>query len=101
VNQGAQSAARPGSFETFGRELLPTTILGAALTTGAQGGYYAITTFLPTFLRTQRHLTVMNTGGYLAVIIIGSWCGYIASAYLSDPLGRGEEFFFFCLDLLF
>jgi MFS family permease len=98
--QATQSAARRGRFDIFGRELLPTTILGAALTTGAQGGYYAITTFLPTFLRTQRHLTVISTGGYLAVIIIGSWCGYIVSAYLSDAIGRRRNFFIFAVGSL-
>jgi MFS family permease len=100
VFKQAKSAARRGSFEIFGRELLPTTILGAALTTGAQGGYYAITTFLPTLLRTQRHLTVMSSGGYLAVIIIGSWCGYIVSAYLSDAIGRRKNFFIFAVGSL-
>ena len=34
--------------------------------------HYAITTWLPTFLRTERKLTVLGTGGYLAVIIVGS-----------------------------
>ncbi len=94
------SAERRGSFEIFGRELLPTTLLGAALATGAQGGYYAITTFLPTFLRTQRHLTVMSTGGYLAVIIVGSWCGYMVSAYLNDIIGRRKNFFIFAIGSL-
>ena len=70
------------------------------LATGAQGGYYAITTFLPTFLRTQRHLTVLGTGGYLAVIIVGSWLGYIASAYLSDAIGRRKNFFIFAIGSL-
>jgi fucose permease len=87
-------------FDIFGRELLPTTILGAALAAGAQGGDYAITTFLPTFLRTQRHLTVLSTGGYLAVIIVGSWCGYIVSAYLSDAIGRRKNFFIFAVGSL-
>jgi len=96
----ALSAERRGSFEIFGSELLPTTLLGAALTTGAQGGYYAITTFLPTFLRNARHLTVMGTGGYLAVIIIGSWCGYIVSAYLNDIIGRRKNFFIFSVGSL-
>ncbi len=95
-----QSGSRRGTFDIFGRELLPTTILGAALATGAQGGYYAITTFLPTFLRTQRHLTVMGTGGYLAVIIIGSWLGYVVSAYLSDAIGRRKNFFIFAIGSL-
>jgi len=95
-----QSAERRGALQIFGRELLPTTILGAALATGAQGGYYAITTFLPTFLRTQRHLSVLGTGGYLAVIIVGSWCGYIVSAYLNDAIGRRKNFFIFAVGSL-
>jgi MFS family permease len=79
---------------------LPTTVLAALLTTGAQGGYYAITTFLPTFLRTERHLTVLGTGGYLGVIIVGSWIGYIVSAYLADGIGRRKNFFIFAVGSL-
>jgi fucose permease len=92
--------SRRGTFDIFRRELLSITVLGAVLTTGAQGGYYAITTFLPTFLRTQRHLTVMSTGLYLGVIIVGSWFGYIASAYLSDAIGRRKNFFIFAIGSL-
>jgi MFS family permease len=94
------SAARRGTLDIFRGDLLPTTILGAVLATGAQGGYYAITTFLPTFLRTQRHLTVLGTGGYLAVIIVGSWLGYVVSAYLSDAIGRRKNFFIFAIGSL-
>ncbi len=96
----AQSAARRGAFGIFSAELLPTTILGAILATGAQGGYYAITTFLPTFLRSERHLTVLGSGGYLAVIIVGSWFGYVVSAYLSDGIGRRKNFFIFAIGSL-
>jgi MFS family permease len=88
---------RRRTFEIFAPDLLPTTVLGAILATGAQGGYYAITTFLPTFLRTERHLTVMGTGGYLAVIIIGSWLGYIVSAYLCDAVGRRKNFLIYAV----
>ncbi len=95
-----EKAERRGPWAIFQRELLPTTILGAALSAGAQGGYYAITTFLPTFLRTERHLTVLGSGFYLAIIIIGSWCGYIASAYWSDMIGRRKNFFIFAIGSL-
>ena len=64
------------------------------------GRLYAITTFLPTLLRTQRHLRVLGTGGYLAVIIFGSWCGYIVSAYLNDAIGRRKNFFLFAIGSL-
>jgi MFS family permease len=98
--EAKQSAERRGALQIFGRELLATTILGAALATGAQGGYYAITTFLPTFLRTERHLSVLGTGGYLGVIIFGSWCGYLVSAYLNDAIGRRKNFFVFAIGSL-
>ncbi len=52
-------------LEIFSPELLKITCLTALLATGAQGGYYAITTWLPTFLKTVRGLSVFNTGGYL------------------------------------
>ena len=96
----AEKAARPSPFVIFQPQLLATTILGAALSAGAQGGYYAITTFLPTFLRTERHLTVLGSGFYLAIIIIGSWCGYIASAYWSDMIGRRKNFLIFAIGSL-
>lgn len=94
------AGARHATLDIFGPKLLPTTILAAALTTGAQGGYYAITTFLPTFLRTQLHLTVLNTGAYLAVIIVGSWVGYIVGAYLADAIGRRLNFFIYAIGSL-
>jgi MFS family permease len=100
IFKAAQTEKRRGTFDIFRSELLPTTILAAALATGAQGGYYAITTFLPTFLRNERHLTVLGTGGYLAVIIIGSWCGYIVGAYLADAIGRRKNFFIYAVGSL-
>jgi hypothetical protein len=50
-----------GSFYRPQRGILTTTILTSLLTTGAQGGYYAIFTWLPTFLRTERKLTATET----------------------------------------
>jgi MFS family permease len=73
------------------------TLRGCLLALGAQGGYYAITTWLPTFLRTERHLTVMSSGGYLGVVIIGSFAGYVAAAYLGDAIGRRRAFFVFAV----
>jgi sugar phosphate permease len=58
------------------------------LAVGVQGGYYAITTWLPTYLKTTRKLSVLNTGGYLFVVIVGSFVGYLVSAWLSDRIGR-------------
>ena len=76
----------------FSPALLKTTLLSALLCTGIQGGYYAVTTWLPTYLKVERHLSVLNTGGYLLVIILGSFCGYIAGAHMADRLGRRINF---------
>jgi MFS family permease len=75
-------------LQIFSPEILKVTVLTAVLAMGAQGGYYAITTWLPTFLKTQRKLTVLGTGEYLIVVIVGSFIGYMISAYLADRLGR-------------
>lgn len=84
------------SFWTiFSPALLKTTLITALMCTGVQGGYYAITTWLPTFLKVERHLSVLNTGGYLMVIIAGSFCGYIAGAYVADRLGRRANLLIF------
>ncbi len=84
-------------MEIFSPHLIYTTIWAALLATGAQGGYYAITTWLPTFLRTVRKLTVLNSSGYLAVIIVGSFAGYIVSGWLNDRIGRRASFALFAI----
>ncbi|TKC90803.1 MFS transporter [Trinickia terrae] len=84
-------------LEIFAGPHLRATILGSALCTGMLGGYYAITTWLPTYLKTVRHLSVFNTSGYLVVLIAGSFCGYIVGAILSDKIGRRASFILFAL----
>ncbi len=91
----AAAGTKTNFLEIFSPAIIRTTVLTCLLTTGAQGGYYAITTWLPTFLRTERKLTVLGTGGYLAVIIIGSLIGYWVSAWLNDRIGRRANFILF------
>jgi MFS family permease len=90
------ASGRGTSFlEIFSPSMLKTTLLASLLATGMQGAYYSVTTWLPTYLKTERHLSVMNTSGYLLVLIIGSFLGYLTSAYLSDRLGRRHCFILF------
>jgi MFS family permease len=89
--------ARPNFLEIFSPAHLRTTILASLLTVGTQGGYYAIMVWLPTYLKTVRGLSVLGTGGYLAVIIVASFLGYVAGAYLTDILGRRKNFFLFAI----
>jgi len=96
--RGAAAKAEAANWlEIFSPEILKTTVLTALLATGAQGGYYAITTWLPTYLKTERHLSVVNTGGYIAVIVIGSFVGYLVGAYLADRIGRRANFILYAV----
>lgn len=88
---------RVSVWEIFSPTLVRTTVLTSLLAIGAQGGYYAITTWLPTYLKTVRHLSVLGTTGYLSVIITGSFIGYLVSAYLSDVIGRRLNFLVFAV----
>jgi MFS family permease len=54
-------------------------------------------TWLPTFLKTERNLSVLNSGGYLAVIIVAFWCGCVASGFLIDRIGRRLNIVLFAL----
>jgi MFS family permease len=72
---------------------LATTWRVALMVTGAQGSSYALTIFLPTFLKTERHMTSVGTGSYLMVLILGAFCGFVSGAFLADAIGRRNTFF--------
>ena len=81
----------------FRPQLLRVTLLGGLLGLGAHGGYHAVMTWLPTFLKTERNLSVLNSGGYLAVIILAFWCGCVVSGLLIDRIGRRKNILLFAL----
>ena len=91
----AAGERRQSSLAIFGSGYLRITILASLLAIGAQGGFYAIMTWLPTYLKTVRHLSVLNTGGYLSVVIVASFLGYVISAYITDSIGRKKTFYLF------
>ena len=93
----AAGGDKPSILEIFRPPLLRVTILGGLMGTGAQGGYYAVTTWLPTFLRTERGLSVLDSTGYLAVLIVGSFCGYLTGGFLADRIGRRLTFLVFAI----
>ncbi|WP_020575644.1 MFS transporter [Actinopolymorpha alba] len=74
---------------------LRTTLFASLLATGTQGGYYTLATWIPPYLKTERNLTVVGTGGYLAFLITGAFTGYLTGGYLTDRLGRKRTFTLF------
>lgn len=91
--QGSSQAG--GLFGIFSPAVLRMTVVGSLLGVGAHGGYHALMTWLPMYLKTERQLSVLGTGGYLAVIIVAFWCGCIASAQLLDRIGRRRNIMLF------
>ena len=91
-------AGRSSAFlDIFRPPLLRITILATLLSTGMLGAYYSITTWLPTFLATERHLSIAGTTGYLLMVITGSLAGYLVSAWLTDAIGRRRGFIVFAV----
>jgi len=89
----ASSSVRRFQFlEIFGAGLRRRTILASMLAAGGLGGNYTVLTWLATYLRTVRNLSVLGTGAYLGFNIFGSFLGYVISAHLSDWLGRRKTF---------
>ena len=48
--------------------------------------------WMPTYLRTVRHLSAVSTGGYVAVQMVGALIGFLLGAYLADLIGRKLTF---------
>ncbi|MCS0604450.1 MFS transporter [Streptomyces sp. LP11] len=86
---------RPGRAGAPG--LLRTTVFAGLLSTGVQGGYYTLATWVPTYLKSERGLSVVGTGGYLTFLISGAFLGYLTGGHLSDRLGRRANIWLFAL----
>lgn len=86
---------KPGTADSPG--LLRTTVFAGLLSTGVQGGYYTLATWVPTYLKTERGLSVVGTGGYLTFLISGAFLGYLTGGVLTDVLGRKRNIWLFAL----
>ena len=74
--------------QIFRSDLAKTTIFASILATGIQGGYYAMFTWIPTYLKEERSLSVVGSAGYLFVVIAGAFLGYLSAGFVHDRLGR-------------
>ena len=79
-------------FAAFHRPHLWITIKVSVMVAGAQGGGYALGIWMPTYLRTVRHLSATSTGGFLLTQILGALIGFLIGTYLSDAIGRKWTF---------
>ncbi|CAE6935762.1 Putative metabolite transport protein YjhB [Paraburkholderia domus] len=72
----------------FHRDLRRTTLSATVFLVGAHGNYYAIVSFLPLYLATERGLHVVGTTTFMLVQIVGGFIGYISSGWFHDRFGR-------------
>src|SRR3954463_1430637 len=79
----------------FRTDLLKTTVFASLLATGIQGGYYAMFTWIPTYLKEERSLSVVGSAGYLFVVIAGAFLGYLSAGFVHARLGRKKSFTLF------
>lgn len=89
------SGDRPAIWEIFSPGIIKVTILASLMSIGAQGGNYAVGTWLPTFLKASRGLTIIGSANYLLFNIAGSFTGYLVGAWLTDKIGRRMMFLVF------
>ena len=87
--KAAPATGEPSRFlDIFRGGLAPRTLVAWMICLGVLGGNYTVLTWLPTFLQTERHLSMNNSIVFLMVNIAGSFVGYILGGYVSDWLGR-------------
>ena len=82
-------------WDIFNRGHLRRTLPAVVMATGIFGGAYVMITWLPTYLRTELHLSIASSAGYLACNIFGSLMGPLCYGWLSDRVGRRPAFMIF------
>jgi MFS family permease len=88
---------RKESAGLFGAGLARRTALATLLAIGLQSGYYALFTWMPSYLVTSRHLTPLTSGAVLYALIVGSFIGYLTNGMMNDAIGRRPTFVIFSL----
>ncbi|WP_054968698.1 MFS transporter [Alicyclobacillus ferrooxydans] len=51
-------------------------------------GYWLLTTWFPTYLQTQRHMTIGHSALWLILLNIGGFLGYTSTGFIADRYGR-------------
>ena len=76
----------------FTRRQAKITLLAMLLGVAVQGIYYSVFIYLPLFLQTVRHLSIVGTASYTWAAVVGSFLGYALAGYLHDAIGRRRAF---------
>lgn len=94
---GTTSAPSTPIGEIFKGEYLRITIVASAVASLAFVGYYGVTTWLPSYLETERGLDPQTVGQYMTWLNLGMFVGYLVFGWIADKAGKR---FALCLSLL-
>jgi MFS family permease len=72
----------------FAPGVISSTIKGALITIGAQGGFFSLMVWMPQFLRSERKISIIGSTPYLMTVIGGAFIGYLTGGWLADKYGR-------------
>jgi MFS family permease len=67
-------------------------LLGFLLTALNMSAYWFTYSWLPGYLTTERHLSIVDSGGWILVIVVGELVGYGTFGWLADRFGRKPVF---------
>jgi MFS family permease len=95
ISLAAREKDTASFVEVFSASNIRATITGSLLTIGAQGGFYALMTWVPQYLRAERKISILASTPYLMALIFGCWIGYVSGGWLSDRFGRRPVFLLF------
>ncbi|MET8429059.1 MFS transporter [Nocardia sp. NPDC004860] len=65
-----------------------TTLLGTLMAALALTGYWGATTWLPTYLTSERHLPSSTVAILVTILNVGMFLGYNGFGFLADHIGR-------------
>lgn len=96
MKKAAGGAAVATWHSPFRKDVRRSSLLGALMVTGLQGGSYAIMIWLPTMLVQVRHLPAPAVALMVTMMSVGSFVGQVGFAYLNDFFGRRLTAIVYC-----
>lgn len=74
--------------EIFKPGVARTTIIASLVATAAFVAYYGASTWLPSYLATERGLDPQTVGQFMTWLNLGMFAGYIVFGWLADKIGK-------------
>lgn len=72
----------------FHRDYLRVTVIASLVTTAAFIAYYGASTWLPSYLATERGLDSRTVSLFMTVLNLGMFVGYLAFGWVADKIGK-------------